>query len=430
MITNITMFEAIQNFKICDPNILSDHCVLEFSILKNENIYTAQAGETGFSERLNKKYAWDDMKKDHYIFNLNKVEGDVLTLTQNLIQVQESDDIDKNINNFLKVMENVCDPIFAKNIKVPIERPENFNSTDRKNQPWFDEECQTLRNRFYRELNKYRGDKNDITETQMINVRSNFKNIIRKKRYAYEKSKTEKLIASKYENAKAYWRLLKQTANKNMKHSISSKKFADYFKAINDPEGRFYQVDDDILFYNERYVRGEYQIMFDELNTDILNDEILTAIKQLRNGASSGPDMLLNEFFKYGSASLINYLHALFNKLFHMGYFPEQWSEGFIVPIFKKGDINEVSNYRGITLLSTLGKLFTRILNNRLNKWAEMYNVYIEAQAGFRKHMGTVDNIFVLNGLITHCINENKYLYCCFVDFTKAFDYIDRDILW
>ena len=151
-------------------------------------------------------------------------------------------------------------------------------------------------------------------------------------------------------------------------------------------------------FYNERYVRGEYQIMFDELNTDILNDEILTAIKQLRNGASSGPDMLLNEFFKYGSASLINYLHALFNKLFHMGYFPEQWSEGFIVPIFKKGDINEVSNYRGITLLSTLGKLFTRILNNRLNKWAEMYNVYIEAQAGFRKHMGTVDNIFVLNG--------------------------------
>ena len=54
-----------------------------------------------------------------------------------------------------------------------------------------------------------------------------------------------------------------------------------------------------------------------------------------------------------------------------MGYFPENWSEGFIVPIFKKGDINEVSNYRGITLLSTLGKLFTRILDNRLNKWAE-----------------------------------------------------------
>ena len=51
-----------------------------------------------------------------------------------------------------------------------------------------------------------------------------------------------------------------------------------------------------------------------------------------------------------------------------MGNFPEKWSEGFIIPIFKKGDVNEVLNYRGITLLSTVGKLFTRILNNRLNK--------------------------------------------------------------
>ena len=55
---------------------------------------------------------------------------------------------------------------------------------------------------------------------------------------------------------------------------------------------------------------------------------------------------------------------------------------------------------RGITLLSTLGKLFTRVINNRLSQWAEEYSVYIEAQAGFRSGMGTVDNIFVLHGLI------------------------------
>ena len=170
--------------------------------------------------------------------------------------------------------------------------------------------------------------------------------------------------------------------------------------------------------------------MFDELNRKILRTELLTAIKQLRNGVGSGPDLLLNEFFKNGSETLIHYLHILFNKLFQMGSFPEKWSKGIIIPIFKKGDVNVVSNYRGITLLSTLGKLFTRILNNSLNKGAEEYEVYIEAQAGFRKHMGTIDNIFVLNGLITHCINSSEYLYCCFVDFTKAFDYVQRDILW
>ena len=56
--------------------------------------------------------------------------------------------------------------------------------------------------------------------------------------------------------------------------------------------------------------------------------------------------------------------------------------------------------------------------------------MYIEAQAGFRSKMGTVDNIFVLHGLITHLINQGKKLYCAFVDFSKAFDYINRDILW
>ena len=59
-------------------------------------------------------------------------------------------------------------------------------------------------------------------------------------------------------------------------------------------------------------------------------------------------------------------------------------------------------NHRGITLLSTLGKLFTRVLNNRLNEWAEKYRIYCKAQAGFRQNKGTIDNFFVLNSLITH----------------------------
>ena len=51
---------------------------------------------------------------------------------------------------------------------------------------------------------------------------------------------------------------------------------------------------------------------------------------------------------------MISYLHKLFNVVFEKGYFPSKWSEGFIVPLHKKGDVNLVENYRGITLLSTL----------------------------------------------------------------------------
>ena len=97
--------------------------------------------------------------------------------------------------------------------------------------------------------------------------------------------------------------------------------------------------------------------------------------------------------------------------------------------LHKKGYTDDVCNYRGITLLSTFGKLFTKVLNDRLNVWAEKYHVYIETQTGFRQHMGTVDNIFVFHGLITHTLNSKKTRYTAFVDFTKAFDCLVRDVI-
>ena len=84
-----------------------------------------------------------------------------------------------------------------------------------------------------------------------------------------------------------------------------------------------------------------------------------------------------------------------------------------------------------IEVQSTFGKLFTKVINNRLTNWADNYYVYIEAQAGFRENMTTVDNIFVLHGLINQLLNiNNNKLYTVFVDYTKAFDFIVRDIIW
>jgi len=70
--------------------------------------------------------------------------------------------------------------------------------------------------------------------------------------------------------------------------------------------------------------------------------------------------------------------------------------------------------------------LFTKIINDRLNKWTENYYVYVESQAGFRSKLGTVDNVFVLNALINHVLTENKKLFVCYVEFTKAFGYLVR----
>ena len=100
------------------------------------------------------------------------------------------------------------------------------------------------------------------------------------------------------------------------------------------------------------------------------------------------------------------------------------------MPLHKKGNYNNADNFGVIILLSVLGKLYTRVLNNWLDKWAESYRIYIEAQFGFRKGRSTVDCVFILQGLIQKFLRSGIKLYAFFVDYSKAFDYIVRNNLW
>ena len=112
------------------------------------------------------------------------------------------------------------------------------------------------------------------------------------------------------------------------------------------------------------------------------------------------------------------------------GVFPDKWTEGVIIPLHKKGDRCDVNNYRGITLVSCLSKLFTSILNKRIVFYCENNNIISDSQFGFRKGKSTVDALFILHTIVQNYLNEKKRLYCCFVDFKKAFDSIYRNGLW
>ena len=264
----------------------------------------------------------------------------------------------------------------------------------------------------------------------MAKARSDFKKTIRRARFNFDKQKTLRLEHAKFGNAKLYWKMLKETANIKNSSNINMCTFERYFKAINNPYDPFFAPDEDVLFFYEGYLQNELQVMFSELNVEITFSEIENALRQLKLGRSGGPDLFINEFLYYGKEALLNTLHTMFNNIFKLGYFPESWSEGLVIPLHKKGSLNDVNNYRGITLLSCIGKLFTRIINNRLYDWAKNYYVFIEAQAGFRKGMSTADNAFILHGLVSHMLNQGKKLFCAFIDFTKAFDYVVRENLW
>ena len=110
--------------------------------------------------------------------------------------------------------------------------------------------------------------------------------------------------------------------------------------------------------------------------------------------------LILNEFLKYSKSKMLTAYTRLFNIVFSSGIIPDDWSKGIISPIYKnKGDKANPDNYRGIGMLSCFGKLFTAVLNSRLNKYLESMNLLCEEQAGFPKSYGTTAHIFSLKCL-------------------------------
>ena len=120
----------------------------------------------------------------------------------------------------------------------------------------------------------------------------------------------------------------------------------------------------------------------------------------------------------------------MLNGILQTGVFPKSWSTALVVLIHKKGDKSDLSNYRGISLLSAIAKLFCSILNKRISNWAEDNQLLSDSQLGFRKGNRTSDALKILHNVIdTYCHNQKKSVFGCFVDFKKAFDKVPRDKL-
>jgi len=103
---------------------------------------------------------------------------------------------------------------------------------------------------------------------------------------------------------------------------------------------------------------------------------------------------------------------------------PDDWVKGLIVPVHKDRDKTVPDNYRGITLLSVVGKVYTAVLNARITKWSETKNKLADEQAGFRKDRSTIDHLFVLTEVIRSRREKRKDTFCAFLDLKKAYDTI------
>jgi hypothetical protein len=145
-------------------------------------------------------------------------------------------------------------------------------------------------------------------------------------------------------------------------------------------------------------------------------------------GKASGHDEVVAEVLCRGGDSVLGAVHGLCQKMWREEKLPRDWTRGVICPLYKDGDKRDTSNYRGITLLSIVGKVYSQVLNSRIVKWAEENKVLTEEQGGFRPHRGCPDQIFSLVETIRS--RGRKGTFCCFIDVKKAFDRVFRAGLW
>ncbi len=165
-----------------------------------------------------------------------------------------------------------------------------------------------------------------------------------------------------------------------------------------------------------------------ELDEPPTLEELLKALSKMKRGKASGKTGILPELLLYGGADVQDRLLQIMEDVGRSGEVVTDWKDAIIVPIPKKGDLKKCSNWRGISLLDVAGKVFARIIQERLQVIAE--EILPDSQCGFRKGRGCTDMIFVARQLVEKCREHDDTLFVLFVDLRKAYDSVPRSALW
>lgn len=405
------------------------HCISDFRVIENDPIHSdghhtlhwninipARAPRADSNNSTNKSSVrWRSGSDEAFCLNINKVN-----LNEILEQLQTNPHSQQTIETITDQLSNLFQEAASKTFpdsNVRTRNPLNKNS-------WFGPQCKQARRSYHKARSTYKRYPNANTKSRLNAASKQYKTTINYYNSKFKHRNAQKLRSMQKEQPKKYWRFLNNLKPRSLKPDAPSQSdFYNHFKELNsNPEN----VADDNFFFPDDTLDSNAA-----LNAEITSEEILKCINSLKNSKSPSPeDKILNEFLKCAKILLMPVFVKLFNAVLNYGILPSSWLNGFIIPIFKnKGDSKHPSNYRPITILSCLGKLFTSVINNRLTTFLHS-NIIHSNQAGFRSGYSCSDHIFTLHSLIDILRKQRKKLYCAFIDFSSAFDKVNRINLW
>ena len=159
----------------------------------------------------------------------------------------------------------------------------------------------------------------------------------------------------------------------------------------------------------------------------------LIGLRSMANAKAVGPDKLPVELLKLGInkyPTVLRVFHGVIKRVWHQREVPQRWRDTVIKVLHKKKDRTECGNYRGISLVAHAGKVLLKTVATRLSAYCEARNLLPEEQCGFRPHRSTTDMMFTVRRLQELGRKARAPLFLCFIDLQKAYDSVDRTLLW
>ena len=286
-------------------------------------------------------------------------------------------------------------------------------------EPWFDTECRLLKKSIVHNGKLLRRNPHDHSIRDSLYIeKKQLKNMVKRKKNEYKNDILKEMCTSMTDkDCKNYWKLLRKLSKRQSNDTfVSENEMIEHFKKTLCDGSVTYPI-------TSNHPNGG-------LDFEITHEELKLASKSLKTGKSPGLDNVLNEMLK----PILDYqpelLLILFNNCLKENVLNQEWLTSIICTIHKKGAKDNPDNYRGISLMSCIGKLFFTILNNRLVEYLSDRNILSEGQLGFQKGNRTSDpHIIIHNLILKYCHKSNKRIFSCFVDFKKAFDNVSRQTL-
>jgi hypothetical protein len=401
--------QYVLSLEVSDKCVESDHqpvtLVLKCSVVNAEPV----------KEQLSwvHKIVWDSDKEDTFRTAIQSSQ-----IIEKLERAREC--VFQNSHEALNMLVDClkeCSSCMVKKVK---------HGSHRVGEKWFDSECFSKRKETRAALRKFKRSKTYENRQMFVNSRKAYKSMLKTRKQIY-KSERAQMLANSAKKPKLFWKELRFSCGLMRKQSpktdISPVQWRNHFmKVFCTSEVEQVAECPDI---NLNYLPS-----IDCLDAPITEEEVIRALRDLKNGKAGGPDEVLPEMLKAAGSSITKLLLELFNAIFESGEYPEPWSQAIIIPLHKKGDTRVPDNFRGISLLSIIGKCYTSILNKRLYYWLDLNDKISESQAGFRKGFSTTDHVFTLYAATQKCLSRTgSKLYVAFIDLRKAFDSVKRRTL-